>query len=57
MHNYDALIKCTCKRLAIGQVTGVELTCTLVDLINQCTVMWNVSPYTVCIYACTIVYF
>ena len=29
--------------LAIGQVTGVVLTCEPVGLINQCTVMWQVS--------------
>ena len=32
--------------LAIDQVTGVTLTCELVGLMNQCTVMWNVSLHT-----------
>ena len=31
--------------LAIDQVTGVTLTCRPVGLINQCTVIWNVSFY------------
>ena len=29
--------------IAIDQVTGVILMCEPVGLINQCTVMWNVS--------------
>ena len=29
--------------IAIGQVTGVELECEPVDLINLCSVTWNVS--------------
>ena len=29
--------------IAIGQVTGVTLTCEPVGLINQCTVLWEVS--------------
>jgi len=29
--------------VVIGQVTGVILMCKPVGLINQCTVMWNVS--------------
>ena len=32
--------------LAIDRVTGVTLTCKSVGLINQCTVLWNVSLYT-----------
>ena len=32
--------------LAIDRVTGVTLTCRSVGLINQCTVLWNVSLYT-----------
>ena len=31
--------------VVIGQVTGVKLTCQPVDVINQCTVMWNVSGF------------
>ena len=31
--------------LAIDQVTGVTLTCEPAGLINQCTVMWNVSVH------------
>ena len=32
--------------VAIGQVTGVTLTCELMDLFDHyCTVMWNVSVY------------
>ena len=33
--------------IAIDQVTGVVLMCESVDLINQCTVMWNVSVHEV----------
>ena len=29
--------------VVIGQVTGVTMTCPPVDLMNECTVMWNVS--------------
>ena len=29
--------------IAIDQVSGVMVTCELVGLINQCTVVWNVS--------------
>ena len=33
--------------IGIDQVTGVNLTCEPMDLINQCTVMWNVSSFLV----------
>ena len=33
--------------IAIDQVTEVVLMCESVGLINQCTVMWNVSVYEV----------
>ena len=33
--------------IAIDQVTGVNLMCEPVELINQCTVMWNVSSFLV----------
>ena len=36
--------------IAIDQVTGVMLMCESVGLINQCTVMWNVSVYEVISY-------
>ena len=36
--------------IAIDQVTGVVLMCESVDMINQCTVMWNVSVYKVISY-------
>ena len=40
-----------CIITAIGQVTGVTLTCELISLSNHyCTVMWNVSVYTVATY-------
>ena len=32
--------------IAIHRVTGVTLACEPVGLINQCTVMWNVSVHT-----------
>ena len=34
--------------VVIPQVTGVTLTCQPVDVINQCTVMWNVSRFILC---------
>ena len=35
----------------------INLTCGAVDLINQCTVKWNVSVYDCCIYIiCYILY-
>ena len=37
-----------------GRVKNVSLTCSVMDLINQCTVTWNVSLY---IYALCLLYY
>ena len=39
--------------IVIVQVTGVTMTCQPDDLINECTVMWNVSNcILMCIFVC-----
>ena len=39
--------------IVIEQVTGVIMTCQPDDLINKCTVMWNVSNCTfMCMFVC-----
>ena len=36
--------------IVIGQVTGVTMTCRPDTLINNCTVMWNVSNCFLCVF-------
>ena len=38
-----ALVVCNSIYVVIEQVTGVMLMCGPVDLINQCTVSWNMT--------------